>query len=254
MRQAPVPAIPAAITVRSASDGAIIMLAISGIWDVGLRAETFRVLRRCLDAHPAGLLVDLTTLQDRDASSVRSWTSARSLGAAMQPPTLVALCVSPEALLARRMQEAGVGEGLPVYAKCGQARTALDNRIPSADRLVTHLTPTPNAPSAARRLVDEACRVWHLWHLRFSARLVVSELVTNAVKHAGTDICVTVSRRAERLHVIVSDNDHRLPELPPRRRGRSVVSGLEFVQAVSTRWGTLPTADGKMIWAAPRAV
>jgi anti-sigma regulatory factor (Ser/Thr protein kinase) len=62
------------------------------------------------------------------------------------------------------------------------------------------------------RLV-EACRAWHLSHLLFSAQLIVSELVANAVQHAGTDIGVTVSRRAQRLHLIVSDENHSVPEL-----------------------------------------
>jgi hypothetical protein len=250
----PIPQTPAAITVRSVGDGAIIVLTISGTWDVALRAETFTVLQSCLDAHPAGLLIDLTALHDGDARSAPAWTGARTLGADMHPPTLVALCIPPEALLAGRLQQLGTHRLLPIYAKLQQAHTALNNRIPPTDRLATNLTAAPHAPRIARQLVDEACRAWHLSIFQFSARLIVSELVANAVGHAGTDISVTVSRRAERLHLIVSDHDHRVPALPARRHGAPAISGLHFVQALSARWGTIPTSDGKMVWATPRAV
>jgi hypothetical protein len=240
--------------VRSAGDGAIIVLTISGTWNAPLRSQTFRVLQGCLAAHPAGLLIDLTALHDGDARSTPAWTSTQNLGAHLHPPALVALCVPPEMLLANRLQQIGTNRFLPIYAKLHQARTALDNRIPPTDRLVTHLPAAPHAPRTARLLVDQACRVWHLSHLLFSARLIVSELVANAVRHAGTDISVTVSRRAERLHLIVSDRDHRVPEMPAPRRGTPAISGLQLVQTLSTRWGTVPTSDGKMIWATPRAV
>jgi hypothetical protein len=157
-------------------------------------------------------------------------------------------------LLANRLQQIGTNRFLPVYPTLHQARTALHNRIPPTDRLVTHQTAAPHAPRTARLLVDQACRGWQLSHFQFSAQLIVSELVANAVQHAGTDISVTVSRRAERLHMIVSDRNHRMPELPARRRGRPAISGLHLVQILSARWGTVPTSDGKMIWATPRAV
>ena len=167
--------LPAAITVRSAGDGVIIVLTIRGMWDVSLRYEIFMVLRQCLAAHPAGLIIDLTALHDPDACSVLAWTSTRHVGADMHPPALVALCVPPEAVLADRLQQLGTNRFLPVYAKLHQARTALDNRIPLTDRLVTHLTAAPHAPRTARQLVDEACRAWRLSHFQFSTRLIVSE-------------------------------------------------------------------------------
>jgi hypothetical protein len=250
----PLPLAPAAITVRSVGDGAVLVLTISGTWDVALRVETFTVLQSCLDAHPAALLIDLTALHDGDARSAAAWTGTRTLGADMHPPTLVALCIPPEALLAHRLQHSGGHRFLPVYAKLHQARTALDNRLPPADRLATRLTAASHAPRSARQLVDEACRAWDLSIFQFSARLVVSELVANAVRHAGTDISVAVSRRAERLHLMVADQDHRVPALPARRQGTAAISGLHVVQALSARWGTIPTADGKTVWALPRAV
>lgn len=50
----PIPFAPAPITVRSAGDGAIIVLTIRGTWDLALQSETFTVLQVCLAADPAG--------------------------------------------------------------------------------------------------------------------------------------------------------------------------------------------------------
>src|SRR4029453_7795192 len=70
----PIPVAPALITVRSAGDGAIIVLTVRGTWDLALLSETFTVLQVCLAAHPAGLILDLTALHDDDARSVPAWT------------------------------------------------------------------------------------------------------------------------------------------------------------------------------------
>ncbi|HET9059011.1 MAG TPA: ATP-binding protein [Acidimicrobiales bacterium] len=82
-----------------------------------------------------------------------------------------------------------------------------------------------------------------------TAQLGTSELVANAVRHAGTDILLTVSLSNA---VTISIEDHQ-PELrrpmPPRsdelgESGR----GLHIVAAVSQDWGVRSIAGGKVIW------
>jgi anti-sigma regulatory factor (Ser/Thr protein kinase) len=241
-----------AITVQTVGDGPIIVMTVCGTWDAPLDREAFAVLRECLALRPAGLIIDLTALHDANADSIPVWMNARRRGADMQPPVPVALCVSPLGNLGDRLQSRGAHRFLPVYAKVRQAHVALHGRTPLTDRLVLHLTPDAQAPALARQLVDDACQAWRQPHLQFPGRLVVSELVSNAVQHAGTDIKVIVSRRATALHLIVSDKDRRLPQLPtpvvPQRLtegGR----GLQVVQDVAALWGTTRTSDGKIVWA-----
>ncbi|MDI6104137.1 ATP-binding protein [Actinoplanes sp. NEAU-A12] len=86
-----------------------------------------------------------------------------------------------------------------------------------------------------------------------------SELVVNAVEHAGTDIRVTVSHRGGGMHLAVHDGVSRLSQ--PRhsqpstrtdlvtRRG----TGLRVVHADADAWGAIPTRGGKIVWAAVRA-
>jgi hypothetical protein len=246
------PAVRAGISIDSAEDDAVIVLAVRGSWNAALRAEAFAALQRCLAAHPAGLVVDLTDLDDPGVLSLQAWAEAREMGAAVDPPVRVALCASSEMALAHRLQEAVNRRHLPVFAKPRQARSALNNLIPAADRLVLHTPAVAPAPGRARRLIDSACRTWDLQPLLFNARLIVSELVANAVRHAGTDIRVTVLRQGRRLQVTVADADPRLPRMPTPEPGARLISGLHMVQAVAAGWGTIPTTGGKVVWASPR--
>jgi two-component sensor histidine kinase len=85
-----------------------------------------------------------------------------------------------------------------------------------------------------------------------SACLVVSELVTNAVLHAGTSCELTVKGPAEVdgevVRIEVADGD---PGSPLSKRydveagsGR----GLQLVEALSERFGTRPLGAGKTVW------
>ena len=81
-----------------------------------------------------------------------------------------------------------------------------------------------------------------------SVLLVVSELVTNAVRHARTDITVRLRCSEDRILVEVGDHDSRLPRLagdaPDRESGR----GLHMVAALAHRWGVRPGRTGKTVW------
>jgi anti-sigma regulatory factor (Ser/Thr protein kinase) len=84
----------------------------------------------------------------------------------------------------------------------------------------------------------------------------MSELVANAVEHAGTDIWASVSRRGTGLHLAVSDGVTRLPEMQDpvaaamkkerlSERGR----GLRLVHFGAAAWGAMPVRGGKVVWA-----
>jgi len=122
---------------------------------------------------------------------------------------------------------------------------------------VLPLRPTSDACGRASTLVADACRAWQLPQVTHRARLVMLELVTNAVEHAGTDMLVTVSRRDEGLHLLVRDGSVVLP----RRRTEAPVpagaqsddrgQGLHVVETLARSWGARPTDDGtgKVVWA-----
>jgi len=244
-----------AIRLESDADAAVALMTVHGIWDRWLWQATAAALRKCLAEHPEALIVDLTDLTDPQALSANTWMTAQNSAAAMEPQVQMALCIPPTLPLADRMQRLGARLYLPVYAKVRQARVAIASRLPMTERVVRKLEPGPEAPSIARNLVGDACLAWELPKLLHPSRLVMSELVTNAVEHAGTDMTVVVSLRGRGISLSVSDEVATMPQpikisrprrgLPLDERGR----GLRTVTATATAWGTLPTRTGKVVWA-----
>ncbi|MEU3411688.1 ATP-binding protein [Streptomyces sp. NPDC006658] len=109
----------------------------------------------------------------------------------------------------------------------------------------------PGAVRSARAVVRGQLHGWNLDCVADLAALLVSELVTNSLRHATGPIGVRLLRPAgngDTLRVEVSDP---LPD-PPRERvahpedesGR----GLQLVAGSSRRWGTRPGANGKTVW------
>jgi anti-sigma regulatory factor (Ser/Thr protein kinase)/anti-anti-sigma regulatory factor len=115
------------------------------------------------------------------------------------------------------------------------------------------LKPDVTAAAGARRLVHDACAAWGFDHLDNAARLVVSELVNNAVVHAGTVIDVTVAANSRYLRIAVQDGSPAQPRLVLDSLLAPALAehgwGLRLVQEYSTRWGSMRTDGGKIVWA-----
>jgi hypothetical protein len=117
-------------------------------------------------------------------------------------------------------------------------------------RAQIHLEPHPLAGRTARDFVSRTCLDWQLAHGIGAAALVVSELVINALTHAGTALDVTVTAADRRLLLGVHDGSDEPPRVPPPRSGQSRSHGLHLVAGFSSAWGWLPRADGgKVVWA-----
>jgi anti-sigma regulatory factor (Ser/Thr protein kinase) len=170
----------------------------------------------------------------------------------------VALCLPPTTALAVRLHRLGAKRLLPIYDTVSQARAAVASGLLLTDQLQQRLPPEPTSAKQARLMIADACRAWHLTHLQDPAKLVISELVANAIQHARTDLLVTVSRRGTGLYLAVRDGSPALPRLRPSAvAGGSPGGGgrgLRIVQHAAAAWGALPTHDhtGKVVWAALR--
>lgn len=104
--------------------------------------------------------------------------------------------------------------------------------------------------AAARHFVALELSVHGLDDAVPDACLVVSELVTNAVRHAGSRFSVTVDVTDRALLLSVTDPSSTLPTpmhaTPLHDSGR----GLRIVAELSANWGVTPGADGgKSVWA-----
>jgi anti-sigma regulatory factor (Ser/Thr protein kinase) len=108
-----------------------------------------------------------------------------------------------------------------------------------------------DAPFAARRFVMSLLgrRPYLGLVAPDEARLVVSELATNAVIHAGTPFSVTVAVQGSGIRISVRD----WSESPPivRNGGPMAPSGkgLRLVDAIADDWGVERDPDGKTVWA-----
>jgi len=137
-----------------------------------------------------------------------------------------------------------------------EAREALRTSLPVPDCLHVRLAPTRGSLSQARDLVGHACAAWHLTRLLYPVRIVLSELVNNALEHARTTIRLTAARRGTGLYLAVRDDDPRLPALlePPASDAPGSVllehgQGLRLVHASASAWGARATPGGKVVWA-----
>ncbi|MEU0449030.1 ATP-binding protein [Streptomyces tendae] len=110
----------------------------------------------------------------------------------------------------------------------------------------------PDAVRTARSLVRRTLGEWRLDSVGDIAALLVSELVTNALRHATGPIGVRLVRGpAGAAGVLLVEVSDPLPD-PPRERvarpddedGR----GLQLVASAARRWGTRPGEAGKTVW------
>ncbi|WP_051812291.1 SpoIIE family protein phosphatase, partial [Kitasatospora sp. MBT63] len=99
----------------------------------------------------------------------------------------------------------------------------------------------------ARRLVREQLAAWRLTALTDTVELLVSELVTNAVRVARADVQLQLIR-VDKLLVEVSDDNHNLPSLEPAESMDENGRGLNLVSKLAERWGTARKAVGKVVW------
>ncbi|MEH0468744.1 SpoIIE family protein phosphatase [Streptomyces hayashii] len=119
----------------------------------------------------------------------------------------------------------------------------------SADRVADWELPAePAAVAEARKTASRRLAEWGLPELSFTTELVVSELVTNAIRYAAGPIRLRLIRDRT-LICEVFDGGATAPHLRHPRATDEGGRGLLLVSQVSRRWGTRFLPEGKVIWA-----
>ncbi len=134
------------------------------------------------------------------------------------------------------------------YAGAPSARMATPSLGTSLDGMSTlHLEPVVESTPVARH--------WIAAHLRGvspdvveCAGLLTSELVTNAVLHANTPLCVTLHILPDRIRVDVADGSTVLPSLKDYGREAATGRGLTLFDTLASSWGVQPVEGGKIVW------
>lgn len=82
-----------------------------------------------------------------------------------------------------------------------------------------------------------------------TAVLLTSELVTNAIVHARSEVTLIASLNAGVPRISVLDDSTTVPR--PRLGGVELAAGgrgIPIVEAFAARWGTFPMGRGKLVW------
>ncbi|GAA2765376.1 SpoIIE family protein phosphatase [Streptomyces paradoxus] len=125
------------------------------------------------------------------------------------------------------------------------ARTAV---LDAAQVRTWQLPPEPAAVARARKMAGEQLAEWGLTEAEFATELIVSELVTNALRYGGAPIELRLIRDST-LICEVSDGSNTAPHLRRARAFDEGGRGLLLVAQLAERWGSRQTATGKTIWA-----
>jgi anti-sigma regulatory factor (Ser/Thr protein kinase) len=102
--------------------------------------------------------------------------------------------------------------------------------------------------ASARGWVHTTLETWGVEPLVELAELLVSELVTNALRHASGPIELTALLLDDVVTLAVSDADQPLPRLRKAKEADEGGRGLQLVSMLAARWGARPTAEGKVVW------
>lgn len=109
------------------------------------------------------------------------------------------------------------------------------------------LDPRAESVREARHMVRESLMRWELTELEDQVELLVSEVVTNAVRYAERPVTVRLLR-TDVLRCEVGDDMPQLPRVrqagPADEGGR----GLFLVQKLARRWGATRLGTGKLVW------
>ncbi|MFE6194077.1 SpoIIE family protein phosphatase [Streptomyces sp. NPDC057838] len=119
--------------------------------------------------------------------------------------------------------------------------------IAPSDVAYWFLEPEEGSPGRARRLARRALQSWGMEELSDSVELLVSEVVTNAVRYASRPVTLRLLR-TDVLRCEVGDDVPQLPRLRQPRLTEESGWGLYLVNRLARRWGATRLSTGKVVW------
>lgn len=227
-------------------------------------AELRRVVRLAIEVHPELQVV----------AEAGDGASAVEAASTHQPDVVVLDLGLPDLAgteVVRRLREAAPFAAVIVYTgTVGAGREALAEQVEAVVRkdqgvrylvelllelgrlrpaAALELGPHVGDVAEARHFLLERCRRWGCSHLVDDAELVLSELVTNALVHAGSRCRVAIGFDGTVLRIEVTDRSSGLPDVQAPDRLDDHGRGLLLVSLLAAAWGVETTAVGKLVWA-----
>jgi PAS domain S-box-containing protein len=119
---------------------------------------------------------------------------------------------------------------------------------PGTPTMSRRLRPHPSSVGAGRRFIRQVLQEHRRDDLCEAAELVISEVVTNALVHAGTEVEVAARVGREGVRVEVSDGSPHLPATKNYANLAATGRGLQLLEQLVDRWGVDPHEAGKTVW------
>jgi hypothetical protein len=161
-------------------------------------------------------------------------------------------CGYPEAPGAGADQRAALAQVCRLHAAVVSTPSSAGR--PARARATRSFPLGPDSPREARHFALDLLRSWRIEqrggvNLASDMAIVVGELATNAVRHAGSGFTVSLMLVTDAVRIQVEDarplaGSPGDPPLPV-----SLDHGLRLVDVVSARWGVQPADGGKTVWA-----
>jgi PAS domain S-box-containing protein len=169
----------------------------------------------------------------------------------------------------RRLRDALASDGGDLAATADRLLTLIDRThgfdddaavllvgVPASDTaaggahgtVAASFPPDPAVAKSARDLARATLERWGLPEAVFVTELLVSELVTNAIRYTAMPCDLTLRYGERALYVEVSDADTRVPTLLHPTDTDEDGRGLQLVAILSTAWGSRTTRTGKTVW------
>ncbi len=121
-------------------------------------------------------------------------------------------------------------------------------RIPADHHATWTLGRELTSVGEARNLIREPMGRWKLEELIPITELLVSELVTNALRYSPGTITLRIVLDDTTLVCEIGDNSAALPRLRHAGRDDENGRGLQVVSQLAQRWGARRTREGKVVW------
>ncbi|MFD4371921.1 SpoIIE family protein phosphatase [Streptomyces sp. NPDC058486] len=122
-------------------------------------------------------------------------------------------------------------------------------RLPATDIAEWDVPAELSGVSPVRHAAEERVREWGLGVDALTVELVVSELVTNAVRHGAPPVALRLLRGESTLTVEVRDGAATAPHLRHAKAGDEGGRGLHICSTLADAWGVRYEAEGKTVWA-----
>ncbi|MDQ3611601.1 MAG: ATP-binding protein [Actinomycetota bacterium] len=198
-------------------------------------------VRASLARQPRGVVVDLTDACDLVPEAV---AALRALAATTSgwPRASLRFCASSPDVVAELA-------GMTLHRDRVEALQHIDDRS-TAPREQIDLRDGVNSPAQARAAVAAYAERLGLHEIHDDLALVVSEMVTNAVRHAGPPVALEIQTDPDAVLIAVKDGSPNRPR--PREAGQEAEGGrgLMLVDLLSVEHGVRLDPPGKTVWAA----